>query len=147
MNSPGPGGPSVVPVMADRNHSPAVAALWSSRLLLTLMGGAGLVIAAFLTVLSGSWWLLAAAVIVLFAVTLFVVRNVLSLLGDVDAPSPTTRARQEAHGVIDPDRRLNEQEADSDEGRVRRLFREDSGDAGSAEEQQSAWTPAPSRRV
>jgi membrane protein implicated in regulation of membrane protease activity len=133
--------------MADRNHSPAVAALWSSRLLLTVMVGAGLVIAAFLTVLSGSWWLLAVAVIVLFTVTLFVVRNVLSLLGDVDAPSPTERARLEAQGVLDPDRRLNHQEADSNEGRVRRLFREDSGDASSTEEQQSAWTPAPSRRV
>ncbi len=133
--------------MADRNHSPAVAALWSSRLLLTVMVGAGLVIAAFLTVLSGSWWLLAGAVVVLLAVTSFVVRNVLSLLGDVDAPSPAERARLEAHGVLDPDRRLNEQEADSDEGRVRRLLREDSGDAGSTEEQQSAWSPAPSRRV
>jgi uncharacterized protein (DUF58 family) len=133
--------------MPDRNDSSAVAALWSSRLLLTVMVGVGLVIAAFLTVLSGSWWLLAVAIIVLFAVTLFVVRSVLSLLGDVDAPSPTERARLEAHGVLDPDRRLNEQEADSDKGRVRRLFREDSGDAGSTEEQQSAWTPAPSRRV
>jgi hypothetical protein len=133
--------------MADHNRSPAVAALWSARLFLTVMVGAGLVIAAFLTVLSGSWWLLAVAVIVLFTVTLFVVRNVLSLLGDVDAPSPTERARLEAHGVLDPDRRLNEQEADSDEGRVRRLFREDSGDASSTEEQQSAWTPAPNRRV
>jgi membrane protein implicated in regulation of membrane protease activity len=84
--------------MADRKHSPAVAALWSSRLLLTVMVGAGLVIAAFLTVLSGSWWLLAGAVVVLLAVTSFVVRNVLSLLGDVDAPSPTERARLEAHG-------------------------------------------------
>jgi uncharacterized protein (DUF58 family) len=133
--------------MPDRNDSSAVAALWSSRLLLTVMVGAGLVIAAFLTVLSGSWWLLAVAIIVLFAVALFVVRSVLSLLGDVDAPSPTERARLEARGALDPDRRLNEQEADSDEGRVRRLFREDSGDAGSTEEQQSAWTPAPSRRV
>jgi hypothetical protein len=133
--------------MADRNHSPAVAALWSSRLLLTVMVGVGLVIAAFLTVLSGSWRLLAGAVVVLLAVTSFVVRNVLSLLGDVDAPSPTERARLEAHGVLDLDRRLNEQNADSDEGRVRRLSREDSGDAGSAEEQQSAWTPAASRRI
>jgi hypothetical protein len=91
--------------------------------------------------------LLAGAVIVLLGMALFVVRNVLSLLGDVDAPSPTERAGLEAHGVLDPDRRLNEHEADIDEGRARRLFREDSGDAGSTEEQQSAWTPAPSRRV
>jgi hypothetical protein len=147
MNSPGRRGPPVVPLMADPNHSPAVAELWSSRLLLTVMVGAGLVITAFLTVLSGSWWLLAGAVVVLLAATSFVVRNVLSLLGDVDAPSPTERARLEAQGVLNPDRRLNEQEADSDEGRVRRLLREDSGDAGSTEEQQSAWTPAPSRRV
>jgi hypothetical protein len=78
--------------MADRNYSPAVAALWSSRLLLTVVAGAGLVIAAFLTLLSGSWWLLAGAVVVLLAVTSFVVRNVLSLLGDVDGPL-THRAR------------------------------------------------------
>jgi hypothetical protein len=34
--------------MPDRNHSPALAAVWSSRLLITVMLGAGLVIAAFL---------------------------------------------------------------------------------------------------
>ena len=69
--------------------------------------------------------------IVLLAAAFLVVRNVLSLLADVDAPSPTERARLEAQGVLDPDRRLNEQQSD----------------AASTEEQQSAWTPAPSRRV
>jgi len=133
--------------MADNYASPTVAALWSSRLLLMVMLGAGLVVIAFLAVLTGSWWAVAGAMIVLLATAFLVVRNVLSMLGDVDAPSATERARQEAEGVLDPDRRLNEQQSDSDGGRVRRLFSEDSGDASSTEEQQSAWTPAPSRRV
>jgi hypothetical protein len=133
--------------MADPKASPTLAALWSSRLLLMLILGAGLVILAFLAVLSGSWWALVGAVVVLLATAFVVVRNVLSILGDVDAPSPSERARLEAQGVLDPDRRLNEQQTDNHDGRVRRLFREDSGDASSTEEQQSAWTPAPSRRV
>ena len=97
--------------------------------------------------LGGSWWWLAVAVVVLLAVAVVVVCNVLSMLGDVDAPSPTERARLEAQGVRDPDRRLNEQPANGHGRRVRRLFREDSGAAASTEQQQSAWTPAPSRRV
>jgi hypothetical protein len=62
-----------------------------------------------------------------------VVRNVLSLLADVDAPSPTERARLEAQGVLDPDRRLNEQQKDGDGGQARGISREDSGDAASTE--------------
>ena len=121
--------------------------MWSSRLLLMIMLGVGVVLIAFLAVLSGSWWGVVGAVTVLLAVTSLVVRNVLSMLGDVDAPSATERARLEAQGVRDPDRELNERQGNGDGGRVRRLFGEDSGDAASTEEQQSAWTPAPSRRV
>ena len=121
--------------------------MWSSRLLLMIMLGAGVVLVAFLAVLTGSWWGLVAAIGVLLAVAALVVRNVLSMLADVDAPSATERARLEAQGVRDPDRLFNEGQTDSRGGRVRRLFTEDSGDAGSTEEQQSAWTPAPSRRV
>ncbi len=121
--------------------------MWSSRLLLMIMLGVGVVLIAFLAVLSGSWWGVVGAVTVLLAVTSLVVRNVLSMLGDVDAPSPTERARLEAQGVRDPDRELNERQTGRDGGRVRRLFTEDSGEAASTEEQQSAWTPAPSRRV
>ena len=121
--------------------------MWSSRLLLMIMLGVGVVLIAFLAVLTGSWWGVAGAVTVLLAVTSLVVRNVLSMLGDVDAPSATERARLEAHGVRDPDRELNERQGNGDGRRVRRLFSEDSGDAASTEEQQSAWTPAPSRRV
>lgn len=121
--------------------------MWSSRLLLMIILGVGVVLIAFLAVLSGSWWGVVGAVTVLLAVTSLVVRNVLSMLGDVDAPSATERARLEAQGVRDPDRELNERQGNGDGGRVRRLFTEDSGDAASSEEQQSAWTPAPSRRV
>lgn len=121
--------------------------MWSSRLLLMIMLGAGVVLLAFLAVLTGSWWGLVGAMAVLLATASLVVRNVLSMLGDVDAPSATERARLEAQGVRDPDRLINEQQTDSNGGRVRRLFTEDSGDASSTEEQQSAWTPAPSRRV
>ena len=85
--------------------------------------------------------------IVLLAMASLVVRNVLSMLGDVDAQSPTERARLEAQGVLDPERRRNERQTDAQGGRVRRLFGEESGDASSTEQQQSAWTPAPSRRV
>ena len=109
--------------------------------------GVAVVLLAFLGVLTGSWWGVAGAMTVLLAMVFVVVRNVLSVLGDVDAPSATERARQEAAGVRDPDRRLNEQQTDRRGGRVRRLFSEDSGEASSTEEQQSAWTPAPSRRV
>ena len=134
--------------MTDHHASSALAALWSSRLLVMLVLGAGVVAGvAMLAVLTGEWWGLAAAMIVLLAAAFLVVRNVLSLLGDVDAPSPTERARLEAQGVLDPDRRLNEQQSDGGGGRARRMFREDSGDAASTEEQQSAWTPTPSRRV
>jgi hypothetical protein len=89
--------------MADNKASPTLAALWSSRLLLMLILGAGLVILAFLAVLSGSWWALVGAVVVLLATAFVVVRNVLSILGDVEAPSPTERARLEAQGVLDPE--------------------------------------------
>jgi ABC-type nickel/cobalt efflux system permease component RcnA len=134
--------------MTDHHASSARAALWSSRLLVMLVLVAGVVAGvAMLAVLTGEWWGLAAAMIVLLAAAFLVVRNVLSLLADVDAPSPTERARLEAQGVLDPDRRLNEQRSDGDGGRARRIFREDSGDAASTEEQQSAWTPTPSRRV
>ena len=134
--------------MTDHHASSALAALWSSRLLVMLVLGAGVVAGvAMLAVLTGEWWGLAAAMIVLLAAAFLVVRNVLSLLGDVDAPSPTERARLEAQGVLDPDRRLNEQQSDGGGGRARRIFREDSGDGASTEEQQSAWTPTPSRRV
>ena len=109
--------------------------------------GVAVVLLAFLGVLTGSWWGVVGAMAVLLAMVFIVVRNVLSVLGDVDAPSATERARQEAAGVRDPDRRLNEQQTDRRGGRVRRLFTEDSGEASSTEEQQSAWTPAPSRRV
>jgi hypothetical protein len=110
--------------------------------------GVAVVLLAFLGVLTGSWWGVVGAMTVLLAMVFVVVRNVLSVLGDVEAPSPTERARQEAAGVRDPDRRLNEQQqTDRRGGRVRRLFTEDSGAASSTEEQQSAWTPAPSRRV
>jgi hypothetical protein len=126
--------------MSDNHASSDLAALWSSRLLVMLVLGAGVVAGvSLLAVLTGEWWGLAAAMIVL--------RNVLSLLTDVDAPSPTERARLESEGVLDPDRWLNEQQSDGDGGRARRIFREDSGDAASTEEQQSAWTPTPSRRV
>ncbi len=121
--------------------------MWSSRLLLMIMLGAGVVLLAFLTVLTGSWWGLVGAIGVLLVVAALVVRNVLSMLADVDAPSATERARLEHEGVRDPDRLFNEQQTDRGGGRVRRLFSEDSGAASSAEEQQSAWTPAPSRRV
>jgi hypothetical protein len=121
--------------------------MWSSRLLLMITLSAAVVVVAFLAVLTGSWWGVVGAMAVLLAMVFVVVRNVLSMLADVDAPSPTERARQEAAGVRDPDRLLNERQTDSRRGRVRRLFTEDSGDAGSTEEQQSAWTPAPSRRV
>ena len=134
--------------MTDHHASSALPALWSSRLLVMLVLGAGVVAGvAMLAVLTGEWWGLAAAMIVLLAAAFLVVRNVLSLLADVDAPSPTERARLEAQGVLDPDRRLNEQQSAGDGGRARRIFREDSGDAASTEEQQSAWTPTPSRRV
>jgi hypothetical protein len=134
--------------MTDHHASSTRAALWSSRLLVMLLVGAGVVAGmAMLAVLTGEWWGLAAAMIVLLAAAFLVVRNVLSLLADVDAPSPTERARLEAQGVLDPDRRLNEQQSAGDGGRARRIFREDSGDAASTEEQQSAWTPTPSRRV
>ena len=134
--------------MTDHHSSSALAALWSSRLLVMLVLGAGVVAGvAMLAVLTGEWWGLAAAMIVLLAAAFLVVRNVLSLLADVDAPSATQRARLEAQGVLDPDRRLNEHQSDGDGGRARRIFREDSGDAASTEEQQSAWTPTPSRRV
>jgi hypothetical protein len=134
--------------MSDNQASSDLAALWSSRLLVMLVLGAGVVAGvSLLAVLTGEWWGLAAAMIVLLAAALLVVRNVLSLLTDVDAPSPTERARLESEGVLDPDRRLNEQQSDGDGGRARRIFREDSGDAASTEEQQSAWTPTPSRRV
>jgi hypothetical protein len=109
--------------------------------------GAAVVAATFLSVLGGSWWLLGVTVLVLLAVAFFVVRTVLSLLADVDAPSPTERARLEAHGVRDPERRLNERQARRRGSPVRRLLSEDSGDASSTEQQQSAWTPAPSRRA
>lgn len=109
--------------------------------------GAAVVMVAFLAVLTGSWWGVVGAMAVLMAMAFLVVRNVLSMLGDVDAPSATERARLEHEGVRDPDRLFNEQQTDSRGGRVRRLFTEDSGAARSAEEQQSAWTPAPSRRV
>lgn len=109
--------------------------------------GAGVVLLAFLAVLTGSWWGVVGAMAVLLAMAFLVVRNVLSMLGDVDAPSATERARLEFQGVRDPDRLFNEQQTGHRRGRVRRLFREDSGDASSTEEQQSAWTPAPSRRV
>jgi uncharacterized protein (DUF58 family) len=121
--------------------------MWSSRLLLMIVLGVAVVLLAFLGVLTGSWWGVVGAMAVLLAMVFIVVRNVLSVLGDVDAPSATERARQEAAGVRDPDRRLNEQQTDRRGGRVRRLFTEDSGEASSTEEQQSAWTPAPSRRV
>jgi hypothetical protein len=134
--------------MTDHHASSALPALWSSRLLVMLGLGAGVVAGvAMLAVLTGEWWGLAAAMIVLLAAAFLVVRNVLSLLADVDAPSPTERARLEAQGVLDPDRRLNEQQSDGDAGPARRISREDSGDAASTEEQRSAWTPAPSRRV
>jgi hypothetical protein len=134
--------------MSDNHASSDLAALWSSRLLVMLVLGAGVVAGlSLLAVLTGEWWGLAAAIIVLLAAALLVVRNVLSLLTDVEAPSPTERARLESEGVLDPDRRLNEQQSDGDGGRARRIFREDSGDAASTEEQQSAWTPTPSRRV
>jgi hypothetical protein len=134
--------------MSDNQASSDLAALWSSRLLVMLVLGAGVVAGvSLLAVLTGEWWGLAAAMIVLLAAALLVVRNVLSLLTDVDAPSPTERARLESEGVLDPDRWLNEQQSDGDGGRARRIFREDSGDAASTEEQQSAWTPTPSRRV
>jgi hypothetical protein len=134
--------------MTDHHASSTRAALWSSRLLVMLVLGAGVVAGmAMLAVLTGEWWGLAAAMIVLLAAAFLVVRNVLSLLADVDAPSPTERARLEAQGVLDPDRRLNEQQSAGDGGRARRIFREESGDATSTEEQQSAWTPTPSRRV
>jgi hypothetical protein len=109
--------------------------------------GAGVVMVAFLAVLTGSWWGVVGAMAVLLAMAFLVVRNVLSMLGDVDAPSATERARLEAQGVRDPDRAFNEQQTGHRGGRVRRLFNEDSGDASSTEEQQSAWTPAPSRRI
>jgi hypothetical protein len=134
--------------MTDHHASSAGAALWSSRLLVMLVLGAGVVAGvAMLAVLTGEWWGLAAAMIVLLAAAFLVVRNVLSLLADVDAPSPTERARLEARGVLDPDRRLNERQSDGEGGRARRIFRADSGEAASTEEQQSAWTPTPSRRV
>jgi len=134
--------------MTDNHASSALAALWSSRLLVMLVLGAGAVAGlAVLAVLTAEWWGLAAAMIVLLAAALLVVRNVLSLLADVDAPSPTERARLEAEGVLDPERRLNERQSGGQGGRARRIFREDSGDAASTEEQQSAWTPTPSRRV
>ena len=134
--------------MTDNRASSGLAALWSSRLLVMLVLGAGAVAGlAVLAVLTAEWWGLAAAMIVLLAAALLVVRNVLSLLADVDAPSPTERARLEAEGVLDPERRLNEQESGGQGGRARRIFREDSSDAASTEEQQSAWTPRPSRRV
>ena len=133
--------------MADREASATLGALWSSRLLVTVTLGAALVGTALLSVLSGSWWLLGAAVLVLLGVAFFVVRTVLSLLADVDAPSPTERARLEARGVRDPERRLNEHHARRRERPVRRLLSEDSGDASSTEQEQSAWTPTRSRRA
>ena len=90
--------------------------MWSSRLLLMIMLGVGVVLIAFLAVLTGSWWGVAGAVTVLLAVTALVVRNVLSMLGDVDAPSATERARLEAQGVRDPDRELNERQTGRDGG-------------------------------
>jgi hypothetical protein len=72
--------------MVHHKASPALAALGSTRLLLMLILGAGLVILAFLAVLSGSWWALVAAMVVLLATAFVVVRKVLSILGDVDAP-------------------------------------------------------------
>ena len=135
---------------------PLLAEIWSSRLLVAIFGAAAVVFGAFLSILTGSWWLLAAALLVHAAGTVLVVWLVFRVLGDVESPSPTAAAALEARGVRDPDGELNALVARTrggDDGRVRRLLRDDVGElpeperdpAASARGQQAAWTPSGGR--
>ena len=125
------------------------ATLNSSRLLLTVIAVAAAVVAGVPLLISGGWWALFLPLILLAAGVVLVLRTVMGLLSNVEAPSPTEAAALEARGVSDPEGELNdriEAAAGREPGsRGRRIFTEEAGEdveAGDAAAQQIANTPS-----
>ena len=119
--------------------------LRGQQLMFAIVGGAAIVVGAMVSLWLGSWLFTVLALLVHFAVTLVVGYVVLRVTAEVEKPGPQTVARLQAHGVDDPEAKLNravQAHAGGDGDRVREAFEIDAEERDGAAEQQLSITPS-----